>query len=95
MNSTRHIRILLAVVALVVVGVGLGSGTRAEDRRAESEAAELVLTLKGAMAPNQIISLMAYEQHPNTLSMGDHADHIHIGFPALRPLHSPATRRLW
>ncbi|HWI08540.1 MAG TPA: lytic murein transglycosylase, partial [Solirubrobacteraceae bacterium] len=39
-----------------------------------------LLTLQGAMAPAQIISLMQYPNAANTLAMGDHADHIHVGF---------------
>ena len=39
-----------------------------------------LLTLQGALAPDQIISLMKYPGIENTLAMGDHADHIHIGF---------------
>ena len=39
-----------------------------------------LLTLQGMMAPAQIISLMSYAGVQNTLTLGDHADHIHIGF---------------
>ena len=39
-----------------------------------------LLTLQGAMAPAQIISLMTYPGAESTLAMGDHADHIHVGF---------------
>jgi hypothetical protein len=39
-----------------------------------------LLTLQGVMAPAQIISLMSYPGAGNTLAMGDHADHIHVGF---------------
>ena len=35
------------------------------------------------MKPHQIISLMDYRGADNTLSLPDHADHIHVGF---RPL---------
>ena len=42
-----------------------------------------LLTLQGTMAPAQIISLMSYPNVTNALAMGDHADHIHVGF---RPL---------
>ncbi len=42
-----------------------------------------LLTLRGALAPAEIISLMAYDGASNTMSMGDHADHIHVGFSAL------------
>jgi hypothetical protein len=34
------------------------------------------------MRPNQIISIMDYFGSDNTFAMGDHADHIHVGFPA-------------
>ena len=44
-----------------------------------------LLTLQGTMKPHQIISLMTFEGADNTFAMGDHDDHIHIGFqPALR-----------
>jgi murein DD-endopeptidase MepM/ murein hydrolase activator NlpD len=39
-----------------------------------------LLTLQGAMAPAQIISLMRYDGAPTALAMADHADHIHVGF---------------
>ncbi len=43
-----------------------------------------LLKLQGAMAPAQIISLM--EIGGPTFAMGDHADHIHLGFnPTLGP----------
>jgi hypothetical protein len=39
-----------------------------------------LLTLQGALAPDQIISLMKYPGIANTLAMSDHGDHIHVGF---------------
>ncbi|MEJ7797760.1 MAG: lytic murein transglycosylase [Solirubrobacteraceae bacterium] len=39
-----------------------------------------LLTLQGTMKPHQIISLMSYKGSDNTLALGDHADHIHVGF---------------
>ena len=39
-----------------------------------------LLTLQGTVKPHQIISLMRYEGTANTLALGDHADHIHVGF---------------
>jgi hypothetical protein len=43
-----------------------------------------LLKLQGAMAPSQIISLM--EMGGPTFAMGDHADHIHVGYtPAAAP----------
>jgi hypothetical protein len=57
---------------------GAGSVTDATIRK--------LLTLQGAMQPHQIISLMKYPNAANTLAMGDHADHIHVGFaPAYDP----------
>ena len=43
-----------------------------------------LLTLQGTMKPHQIISLMKFDGTDNTLAMGDHDDHIHVGF---RPLY--------
>ena len=39
-----------------------------------------LLTLQGTMKPSQIITLMKYSGNENTLAMGDHDDHIHVGF---------------
>jgi hypothetical protein len=39
-----------------------------------------LLTLQGTMKPHQIISLMSFKDADNTLALGDHDDHIHIGF---------------
>ena len=46
-----------------------------------------LLTLQGAMQPHQIISLM--DMGGPTMVLGDHADHIHVGF---RPLFGPNER---
>jgi hypothetical protein len=46
-----------------------------------------LMTLQGALQPAQIISLM--DLGGPTLAMGDHADHIHVGF---RPLFGPNQR---
>jgi len=43
-----------------------------------------LLTLQGTMKPHQIISLMEFQDTDNTIAMGDHGDHIHVGF---RPLY--------
>ncbi|MEY2515714.1 MAG: hypothetical protein QOJ89_3072 [bacterium] len=40
-----------------------------------------LVRLQGYLEPNQIISLMTVDGHDNTLAMGDHNDHIHVGFP--------------
>ncbi len=39
-----------------------------------------LLTLQGTMKPHQIITLMQYAGTDNTFAMGDHDDHIHVGF---------------
>src|SRR5436309_6143955 len=40
-----------------------------------------LMLLQGTMAPHQIISLLSLGA--NTMSMPDHADHIHVGFHPL------------
>ena len=62
-----------------------------------------LLALDGLMRPDQIISLMKYRKHDNTFAMGDHADHLHVGFRPMsdagyeamdgKPLISQAGRR--
>ena len=39
-----------------------------------------LLTLQATMKPDQIISLMTFSGTDNTYAMGDHADHIHVGW---------------
>ena len=48
-----------------------------------------LLALQGAMKPDQIISLMTFENTDNTYAMGDHHDHIHVGW---RPLFAAGGR---
>ncbi|MDQ3770361.1 MAG: lytic murein transglycosylase [Actinomycetota bacterium] len=48
-----------------------------------------LLILQGTVKPAQIITLMKYEGTDNTLAMGDHADHIHVGF---RPQYDPDSK---
>ena len=45
------------------------------------QAVRRLMQLQGTMAPHQIISL--FEVGGATLAMGDHADHIHVGFQPL------------
>ena len=52
------------------------------------QAVRRLMQLQGTMRPDQIISLLDYGA--NTVSMGDHDDHIHVGF---RPLFG-SNRRL-
>ena len=51
---------------------GKGSGTELAIQR--------LLTLQGTMKPDQIISLMKFKDTDNTYAMGDHDDHIHVGW---------------
>jgi hypothetical protein len=48
-----------------------------------------LLTLQGTMKPDQIISLMKFDNTDNTYAMGDHADHIHVGW---RPLYGTDSK---
>jgi len=69
---------IAAVNGIPILGhQGKGSITETTIRR--------LLNLQGTMRPSQIISLMTFEGADNTLSMGDHADHIHVGW---QPLYS-------
>ena len=43
-----------------------------------------LLKLQGTMKPHQIISLMTFSGADNTIAMGNHDDHIHVGW---RPLY--------
>jgi murein DD-endopeptidase MepM/ murein hydrolase activator NlpD len=53
-----------------------------------------LLTLQGTMKPHQIISLMKFEGMDNTFAMGDHGDHIHIGFKPLYGENSKMARQV-
>ncbi|HEV2999157.1 MAG TPA: hypothetical protein VGW75_00355, partial [Solirubrobacteraceae bacterium] len=60
-----------------------------------------LLTLQGAMKPAQVISLMRYDGADNTFAMGDHDDHVHVGFtpiggtPGGRELAAVLEPRQW
>ena len=53
-----------------------------------------LLTLQGLMKPHQIISLMTFEDADNTYAMGDHDDHIHVGFQPLYGTNSKAAKQV-
>ena len=53
-----------------------------------------LLTLQGTMKPDQIISLMTFEGADNTMAMGDHADHIHVGWKPLYGTNSKAAKQV-
>jgi hypothetical protein len=65
---------------------GAGSVTEMTIRR--------LLTLQGTMKPSQVISLMTFEGADNTVSMPDHADHIHVGWQPLYGSNSKLGRKL-
>jgi hypothetical protein len=73
---------IAAVNGIPILGhQGRGSITEIAIRR--------LLTLQGVMKPSQIISLMTFRGADNTISMSDHADHIHVGF---QPPAGPARK---
>ncbi len=77
-HSTGDAVDIAAVNGIPIVGhQGRGSVTE--------QAIQRLLGLQGAMKPHQIISLMTFEGADNTFAMGDHDDHIHLGW---RPLYS-------
>jgi hypothetical protein len=53
-----------------------------------------LMTLQGTLKPAQIISLMKYDGADNTVAMGDHDDHIHVGFTPYLGTNSKAGRQL-
>jgi len=55
---------------------------------------QALLTLQGNMKPHQIISLMQFEGADNTLAMGDHDDHIHVGFKPQYGVNAKASEEL-
>ena len=46
------------------------------------------------MKPHQIISLMKFDGTDNTFSMGDHADHIHVGLHPLYGTNSKTAKQV-
>jgi murein DD-endopeptidase MepM/ murein hydrolase activator NlpD len=53
-----------------------------------------LLTLQGTMKPHQIISLMTFQGADNTFAMGDHDDHIHVGWRPLYGQSKETARRI-
>jgi hypothetical protein len=74
-----------AVDIAAINGVSISPDTQGAGSITEL-AIQRLLTLQGAMKPHQIISLMKFDGTDNTFAMGDHGDHIHVGF---RPLYGP------
>ena len=57
-------------------------------------AIQRLLTLQGTMKPQQIISLMTFAGTDNTFAMGDHHDHIHVGFRPMYGTNSQAAKEM-
>jgi hypothetical protein len=55
---------------------------------------QALLKLQGTMKPHQIISLMTFDGADNTLAMGDHDDHIHVGWRPLYGENRKAARQI-
>ncbi|MDQ5894943.1 MAG: hypothetical protein QG596_1204 [Actinomycetota bacterium] len=73
-NHTRGSAIDIAAINGEIVSTGTqGSGSLTD------QVARLVLSLQGTMAPDEVISLLSYPQ-PAGFAMGDHDDHLHVGF---------------
>jgi hypothetical protein len=53
-----------------------------------------LLTLQGTMKPHQIISLMTFDGADNTIAMGDHHDHIHVGWSPQYGANARAAKRI-
>jgi hypothetical protein len=74
-HSTGSAVDIAAINGVPILGhQGAGSITELVVRR--------LLTLQGPMKPHQIITLMQFAGTDNTFAMGDHDDHIHIGWRA-------------
>ena len=77
-----------AVDIAAVNGITISPATQGAGSITEMTIQRL-LTLQGTMRPDQIISLMKFEGADNTFAMGDHDDHIHVGF---RPLYGTNSK---
>jgi len=82
-NHTRGSAIDIAAINGEIVTPGTqGPGSLTD------QVARLVLTLQGTMAPDEVISLLDYPQ-PAGFAMGDHGDHLHVGFRPMAGSDSP------
>jgi len=57
-------------------------------------AVQRLLTLQGTMKPDQIITLMKFKGAENTFAMGDHHDHIHVGWRPMYGTNSKAAKQV-
>ncbi len=86
-HSTGSAVDIAAVNGIPIIGhQGPGSITELTIQR--------LLTLQGTMKPHQIISLMKFDNTDNTFAMGDHADHIHVGFRSLYGSNSKTAKQV-
>ena len=86
-HSTGSAVDIAAINGIPIIGhQGAGSITELTIQR--------LLTLQGTMKPHQIISLMKFDNTDNTFAMGDHADHIHIGFRSLYGSNSKTAKQV-
>jgi len=82
-----------AVDIAAVNGITISPATQGKGSITELTIQRL-LTLQGTMKPHQIISLMKFEGMDNTFAMGDHHDHIHVGFKPLYGENSKMARQV-
>ena len=77
-NVSEH-SVGTAVDIAAINGTPISPATQGKGSITE-QVIQSLLTLQGNMKPHQIISLMKFDGADNTLAMGDHDDHIHVGF---------------
>jgi murein DD-endopeptidase MepM/ murein hydrolase activator NlpD len=82
-----------AVDIAAVNGITITPGTQGAGSITETTIQRL-LTLQGTLKPHQIISLMTFDGADNTYAMGDHADHIHVGFQPLYGTNSKLAKQV-
>jgi murein DD-endopeptidase MepM/ murein hydrolase activator NlpD len=82
-----------AVDIAAVNGITISPATQGKGSITELTIQRL-LTLQGTMKPHQIISLMKFDGTDNTYAMGDHDDHIHVGFRPLYGANTKAARQI-
>ncbi|RKQ93751.1 transglycosylase protein with SLT domain [Solirubrobacter pauli] len=91
-NVSEH-SIGSAMDIAAINGTRIEPGTQGKGSITE-QVIQSLLTLQGNMKPHQIISLMKFEGADNTLAMGDHDDHIHVGFAAQHGENAAASKEL-
>jgi Transglycosylase SLT domain/Peptidase family M23 len=87
-HSTGTAMDIAAINGITITPATQGPGSITE------QTIQRLLALQGAMKPHQIISLMTFGGADNTLAMGDHDDHIHVGWQPLTGADSRGTGRV-